>query len=56
MSLWALVTYWYTVISLIVFVGFTIVISIGGFLDLRFMFKELESTIPDEADNGRVVE
>ena len=56
MSTWALVTYWYTVISLIIFVGFTIVMSIGGFIDLRHLFKELNSGVLDEKDDGRVIE
>ena len=55
MSSWAIVTYWYTVISLIIYVAFTIIISVGGFFDLRFLFRELDSQVLDEKDDGRAV-
>ncbi len=43
-------------ISLVIFVIFTIVMSIGGFIDLRYLFKELKSAPFDEKDDGRVIE
>lgn len=54
MSLWATINYWYTVISLIIFVGFSIVVTVGGFADLRYMFRELDIAELDEKDDGRV--
>jgi hypothetical protein len=54
MSTWAIISYWYTLINLIIFVVFTIIMSVGGFIDLRLLFDDLNSKVVDERDDGRV--
>ena len=49
------VTYVFVVTAIIAFVGFSIVVTIGGIFDLVYMFRELEKEVVDEADDGRVV-
>ena len=48
-------TYIFAVVSIISFLGFTVVVTIGGVIDLIYMFKELEAEVLDETDDGRVV-
>ena len=54
MSTWAIVNYWYTLSSLIIYAIFMVVLAIGGFCDLRYLFSELEKEEHDENDNGTV--
>ena len=54
MSTWAIISYWYTLINLIIFIIFTIITSVGGFIDLRILFNDLNNKMTDEKDNGRV--
>jgi hypothetical protein len=39
----------------IFFVIMTVVVTIGGIADLRYLFKSLNEQILDETDDGRVV-
>lgn len=48
-------TYVYVSVSIAAFLGFTIVVTIGGIFDLIYMFRELETEILDETDDGRVI-
>ena len=54
-SLLVPITYVFVVAAIIAFVGFSIVVTIGGVFDLVYMFKELKTEVVDETDDGRVV-
>jgi SSS family solute:Na+ symporter len=46
--------HWWTWFAFVVAAIVTIWFIIGGFRDLRRMFKRLEAYVPDEDDDGRV--
>lgn len=50
---WVTMTYLLCGGLAIVFVIFTIVVTIGGVIDLVIMFRELESEMVDDSDDGR---
>ena len=54
-SLLVPITYVFVATAIIAFVGFSIVVTIGGVIDLIYMFRELKAEVVDETDNGRVV-
>jgi len=54
-SSWVMVTYVFVATAIIAFIGFSIVVTIGGIFDLVYMFKELKSEVVDESDDGRVI-
>ena len=54
-SLLVPITYIFVAAAIIAFVGFSIVVTIGGIFDLVYMFKELKTEVVDETDDGRVV-
>jgi hypothetical protein len=51
---WVTMTYLLCGVLAIVFVIFTVVVTIGGVIDLVIMFRELESETVDISDDGRV--
>ena len=51
---WSKFTFWYVLINAILTVLFTLVIIVGGFFDLKFLFNSLKYEVVDEADDGRV--
>ncbi len=53
---WANITIFYVGINVIIMFIFTIVVNIGGCLDLIYLFKELAAKEADELDDGRVVD
>ncbi len=52
---WQNITIYYVSINVMIMVLFTIVVNIGGLMDLIYMFKELAKKQADETDDGRVV-
>jgi hypothetical protein len=55
-SPWVTISYVFCAASVVLYVIFTIVVTIGGALDLVFMFRQLKTEVVDERDDGRVVE
>ena len=53
MSSWALITYWFIGITMIAYVLFFVVITIGGAIDLTYLIKTLKSEVADPEDDGR---
>ena len=56
MKLLMYASYVYACLFIVFFIVATIVITIGGIFDLRFLFKSLRERELDEADDGRVPE
>jgi hypothetical protein len=54
MSTWAISCYVYAVLAVVVNIIFTIAFTIGGFVDLIEMLKELKTAEIDDTDDGRV--
>jgi hypothetical protein len=54
-SPWVTFCYIFSAVSIVLYLGFTVVVTIGGIIDLVYMFKQLESSQVDETDDGRVV-
>jgi len=42
MSFWAAFWQWLLVIALILFLGLAVIISIGGFFDIRALFRNIQ--------------
>ena len=55
-SPWVGFCYIFTAVSVLLYIGFTIVVTIGGLKDLVYLFKELKSEVLDETDDGRVIQ
>lgn len=53
-GLWSEFTFWYVSINMLACFLFTIVVIIGGILDIRYLFNSLKKEQIDEADDGRV--
>jgi hypothetical protein len=51
---WSSGTFWIVVISLILNLGFTVVVIIGGIGDLRYLLRAMDEERVDETDDGRV--
>ena len=51
---WFYATSIFVIFSIIMFILTTIVICIGGYFDLIWMFRELKESEFDETDDGRV--
>ena len=51
---WMLFTYVFFVISCLVFLVLTVVITIGGIFDIKYLIKSLREVDFDETDDGRV--
>lgn len=56
LGLWSSATFWLTVVSIVLTLGFTIVVFFGGFADLRFLLRALDEERVDAADDGRVIQ
>lgn len=50
---WSPFTFWTVVISVIMTLGFTVVIFIGGIGDLRYLLRSIAEEVPDVSDDGR---
>ncbi len=53
LGFWSPFVFWYCVVNAIASVGFTLVVIIGGFHDLKFLFRALREETVDETDDGR---
>jgi hypothetical protein len=51
---WSPFTFWTVVISVILTLGFTVAVMIGGIGDLRYLLKAMDEEPVDVADDGRV--
>jgi hypothetical protein len=49
-------TYIATALSCLFFIVLTIISTVGGYFDLRYLFKSLNEEIQDDTDDGRVTE
>lgn len=49
------ITYWFLVINALASLIFTIVVTIGGVFDLKFLINALKSEDTDDQDDGRVI-
>ena len=54
MSFWMFFSYVLFIISCLIFLVITVVITVGGAYDLKFLFKSLKEEVLDETDDGRV--
>lgn len=52
---WSKFIFWYISINSLTCIVFTIVVIVGGFYDLRYLFKSLREQGVDENDDGRVI-
>lgn len=49
------ITYWFLVVNALASLVFTVVVTVGGIYDLKFLLSALKSEEPDESDDGRVI-
>ena len=49
-------TFWIVAVSIVLNLGFTIVVIIGGIGDLRYLLRALDEERVDSTDDGRVNE
>ncbi len=54
MSKWEMITWLYIIFLIVVNVILTVVVSIGGYFDLRYLLKSMNSQSVDPNDDGRV--
>jgi hypothetical protein len=53
---WSAFTFWAVVISVVLTLGFTVVVFFGGLADLLYLIRAMdESQASHESDDGRVV-
>lgn len=52
---WSAFTFWTVVISLILTLGFTVVVFFGGLADLKYLISAMDEERVDETDDGRVL-
>ena len=50
---WSPLTFWTVIISVVLTLGFTVVVFFGGLADLRFLLRALDEERADETDDGR---
>lgn len=55
LSFWSPVIFWFVAVNAVLTGLFTLVVIVGGFFDLRFLFRALNTGEVDETDDGRVV-
>lgn len=55
-GIWSPFTFWMVLISIVLTLGFTVVVFFGGLGDLRFLLKALDDQPSDATDDGRVVQ
>ena len=51
---WMFITYFSFIVGILVFLVITVIVTIGGAFDLKFLFQSLKEEVLDEADDGRV--
>lgn len=52
---WSPFTFWMVIVSVLLTLGFSVVVFFGGLADLRFLLHALDEERVDETDNGGVV-
>jgi hypothetical protein len=53
---WSVFTFWTVIISVILTLGFTVVVFIGGLGDLKYLLQAMGEESVDESDDGSVKE
>ena len=51
---WSAFTFWTVVVSIILTLGFTVVVFFGGLADLKYLLRAMDEEKADESDDGRV--
>jgi hypothetical protein len=54
MKFWMYACYIYAFVTFACFFILTVIVTIGGIFDLKFLFKSLNQEVLDETDDGRV--
>jgi hypothetical protein len=55
MSKWEISTWIYLLLLIASNIVLTLIVSIGGYFDLRYLFKSMSSQTLDPQDDGRVI-
>jgi hypothetical protein len=55
MSKWEISTWLYLLFLILTNVILTLVVSIGGYFDLQYLFKSMNTQVDDPKDDGRVL-
>jgi hypothetical protein len=55
MSKWEISTWVYLLLLILTNVILTLVVSIGGYFDLKYLFKSMSNQAVDPNDDGRVL-
>jgi hypothetical protein len=55
MSKWEISTWLYLSLLIVTNVVLTLVVSIGGYFDLKYLFKSMNNQVIDPKDDGRVL-
>lgn len=50
---WSPFTFWTVIVSVVLTLGFTVAVLIGGLSDLRFLLKAMDEEQIDVTDDGR---
>ena len=51
---WSVFTFWTVVVSVVLTLGFTVAVFIGGLGDLKYLLGAMGETSTDESDDGSV--
>jgi len=51
---WSVFTFWTVAISLVLALGFTVVVFFGGLADLKYLLGAMDTEEVDTSDDGRV--
>ena len=49
------ILYWFVVTNALASLAFTVVVTVGGICDLKFLLSALKSEDVNDADDGRVI-
>lgn len=55
LEFWSPVIFWFVVINAVLTGLFTLVVIVGGFFDLHYLFNALNDNDVDDTDDGRVL-
>jgi hypothetical protein len=51
---WSKFVFWFAIANMVATILFTLVVIVGGFFDLKYLFESLDSDRGDDTDDGRV--
>ena len=54
MFYWMVFSYILFTLSCLTFIVISVIVTIGGAYDLKFLFKSLKEEVVDETDDGRI--